>query len=169
MILSRARHGFTIVEIAIVIAILAALVAITAMTFANIQQQARDTERKNDVIMIKNAMEKYKQDNGEYPQPATLVAASLSCAEPNPNECWKNQWIQFLYNSKYLNEVVVPGIKNNYASGTRNHAPDGTSYYGYVIVGTEAYGIYVPLSTGDCKTGVNVSSSWWGAVSACDF
>lgn len=169
MILSRARQGFTIVEIAIVIAILAALVAITAMTFANIQQQARDTERKNEAIMIKNAMEKYKQDNGEYPQPATLNAASLSCAEPAANECWRNQLVQLLYNMKYLDTIPTPDIRNSYSPAT-NTAPDGNSYYAYYTPNADAYAIYVPMNQGDCKTGVNVNVGWWGlAKPICDF
>lgn len=59
--------GFTIVEISIVVIVIVILVAITSATIAANLTRARDTARESDVATIMNALEKYYDQNGEYP------------------------------------------------------------------------------------------------------
>lgn len=61
------QRGFTIVEIAIVVAIIGILAAITLVTFVQVQRQSRDDERNADIVTLKRALEHYYTDNGEYP------------------------------------------------------------------------------------------------------
>ena len=63
----RRLQGFTIVEIAIVVAIIGLLVSLTLVTFTLVQRQARDDKRSADIAVLKKALEHYYTDNNEYP------------------------------------------------------------------------------------------------------
>lgn len=60
-------RGFTVVEIIVVIAIIVLLATVTTVAFTQVQLQARDSERTAHGRIIKSALEKYRQANGEYP------------------------------------------------------------------------------------------------------
>lgn len=60
----KSTSGFTIVELLIVIIVIGVLAAITIMAYSNVQQKARDAERKQDVAVIIKALKQYEVDNG---------------------------------------------------------------------------------------------------------
>ena len=68
----RFHQGFTVVEIATVIFVIAVLALITTMTYNNVQKQSRDTARESAVTVIMTALEKYYDTHGEYPYGDTL-------------------------------------------------------------------------------------------------
>lgn len=51
------KHGFTIVELLIVIVVIAILAAISVVAYNGIQQRARDSQRKSDLAAIAKALE----------------------------------------------------------------------------------------------------------------
>lgn len=59
--------GFTIVELLIVVVVIAILASISLVSYTNIQQRARDSQRKHDIQAIIGALELYHLDHGEYP------------------------------------------------------------------------------------------------------
>jgi len=61
------RHGFTIVELLIVIVVIGILAAITIVAYSGLQTRTRDTIRKNDIAAIAKAVELFKTDNSELP------------------------------------------------------------------------------------------------------
>lgn len=61
------RHGFTIVELLIVIVIIAILAAITIVAFRGVQSRARDSSRTSAVRQIQKSLELYRQQYGRYP------------------------------------------------------------------------------------------------------
>ena len=63
----RLSRGFTIVEIATVIFIIALLAILTLVVFNNVQAQSRDTSRTNDMSILGNMLERYYDKNGSYP------------------------------------------------------------------------------------------------------
>lgn len=67
------KLGFSLVEVVIVITIIGILAAIITVTFDNVRKASRTSERETDIEMISNALEKYYDENGEYPAPAHLV------------------------------------------------------------------------------------------------
>lgn len=71
-----ARHGFTIVELLIVIVVIGILAAITMTAFASVQAKARDSRRLQDIKTIVKALELYKTTNGAYPDEVPTVGAS---------------------------------------------------------------------------------------------
>ena len=61
------KHGFTIVELLIVIVIIAILATISIIGYNGIQKRTRDTTRDAAVTTITKALEMYHIDNGGYP------------------------------------------------------------------------------------------------------
>ena len=74
--LQNRREGFTIIELLIVIVVIGILAGLVLNSFGNIQERARDTERKNDINSIHTALELYYTDNSGYPNVA--AAADLA-------------------------------------------------------------------------------------------
>lgn len=62
------RHGFTIVELLIIIAVIGILATVTLVYYSGAQGRARDTRRKTDIGIIIGYLELYAADHqGQYP------------------------------------------------------------------------------------------------------
>jgi|GEM_PF-491092 len=64
----RAKSGFTLIEILIVIAILALLAISAIFMLSSNLSKARDTKRKADLVRLKTAFEEYYVDHDTYPR-----------------------------------------------------------------------------------------------------
>lgn len=60
------RKGFTIVELLIVIVLIGILASIALLAYGNIQQRARDAQRKSDLASIAKSLQHYRTDNGNF-------------------------------------------------------------------------------------------------------
>lgn len=67
LLIKRNNHGFTIVELLIVIVVIGILAALVLNSFAGVQERARDTERRTDLNSVSTQLEVYYNDNGGYP------------------------------------------------------------------------------------------------------
>jgi prepilin-type N-terminal cleavage/methylation domain-containing protein len=67
--LQRPRHAraFTLIELLVVIAIIAILIGLLFPAFKAVQNQARQTQAKNDLTQIVNAVNAFYTDYGKYP------------------------------------------------------------------------------------------------------
>jgi prepilin-type N-terminal cleavage/methylation domain-containing protein len=74
--------GFTLIELLVVIAIIAILVGLLFPAFRAVQNQARQTQAKNDLTQIVNAVNAYYTDYGKYPLPAG-VTTDTTYGSPN--------------------------------------------------------------------------------------
>ena len=72
--MQKAKNGFTIIEILVVIALIGILTSISVMSYSKIQVEARDSARESKASIITEALEKYFLKNGEYPSCANLAA-----------------------------------------------------------------------------------------------
>jgi prepilin-type N-terminal cleavage/methylation domain-containing protein len=63
--------AFTLIELLVVIAIIAILVGLLFPAFKAVQNQARQTQAKNDLTQIVNAVNAFYTDYGKYPVPST--------------------------------------------------------------------------------------------------
>jgi|GEM_PF-434096 len=85
----KSTNGFTIVELLVVIAIIGILSTIGVLSYLRIQANARDSERSSKTTIVAEALEKYYDQNGEYPgcidmtKTASEVAANLGNLNPN--------------------------------------------------------------------------------------
>ena len=137
----RANSGFTIVEIAVVLAVIGVITAMIAITFNQTQKSARDDRITADITALKRAVVSYYNDNGSYPtcsSPGTCTVQSISSRL-----------------NRYMNSVPTndPSGRNyEYASSTQ---PD-------------QYGLAVFYQSGSqCKTGSKMTMSWWGSLPDC--
>jgi prepilin-type N-terminal cleavage/methylation domain-containing protein len=62
-------RAFTLIELLVVIAIIAILVGLLFPAFKAVQNQARQTQAKNDLTQIVNAVNAFYTDYGKYPLP----------------------------------------------------------------------------------------------------
>jgi len=63
--------AFTLIELLVVIAIIGILVGLLFPAFKAVQNQARNTQAKNDLTQIVNAVNAFYTDYGKYPTSAT--------------------------------------------------------------------------------------------------
>ena len=84
----RNTSGFTIIELLVVIAVVGILSTISLLSFTRYQADSRDTQRSSSATIIAEALEKYYDQNGEYPScntmtnTATVVSSALGGVDP---------------------------------------------------------------------------------------
>ena len=61
------KRAFTLIELLVVIAIIAILIGLLFPAFNAVQNQARQTQAKNDLTQIVNAVNAYYTEYGQYP------------------------------------------------------------------------------------------------------
>jgi len=65
--------AFTLIELLVVIAIIAILIGLLFPAFNAVQNQARQTQAKNDLTQIVNAVNAFYTDYGKYPLPSGIT------------------------------------------------------------------------------------------------
>jgi general secretion pathway protein G len=144
----KRNAGFTIIEIAVVVSVIAIIASIILVSFGQVQKDSRDRERTADIMSLKYALDHYYRDNNEYP--AVCAGDNSGC------------------NVSLLDPQLVPAYIPAIPTD-----PKSTTPYQYVrgVPGTvNSYGILITYETQpSCKAGVNVASGWWGAgVPTCE-
>jgi general secretion pathway protein G len=73
---TRAKHftGFTLIELLIVMAIIATLLSIAVPRYFRALEHARETVLKQDLALVREAIDKYYADLDQYPQNLTDLA-----------------------------------------------------------------------------------------------
>ncbi len=77
--------AFTLIELLVVIAIIAVLIGLLFPAFRAVQNQAKQTQAKNDLTQIVNAVNAYYTDYGKYPLVTADAIISGTTASPNNN------------------------------------------------------------------------------------
>src|SRR5262245_51495804 len=83
--------AFTLIELLVVIAIIAILVGLLFPAFKAVQNQARNTQAKNDLTQIVNAVNAFHTDYGKYPLPASANTTADSCFNWSIGACASQQ------------------------------------------------------------------------------
>ena len=74
--MNRKAHGFTIVELLIVIVVIAILAAISIAAYTNIQNRANDSAVKSDLAQFAKQIQLIYAEKGEYPAGGQNQSAS---------------------------------------------------------------------------------------------
>src|SRR3990172_10027955 len=78
------QRGFTLVELLVVVAIIAILVSVGAVSYSTAQRNARNAQRASDLNKIALALEEFYSDHGFYPSTRN---------GNNPNGRWESAGI----------------------------------------------------------------------------
>jgi general secretion pathway protein G len=122
--LKRAKRGFTLVELMVVMAIIALLLALALPRYFSHLENSRETILKQDLAVMRDAIDKYHGDTGRYPDSLdALVSARYLRALPvDPITERTDTW-----------QIVAPsgdeaGAVYDIRSGAPGNARDGSPY-----------------------------------------
>jgi prepilin-type N-terminal cleavage/methylation domain-containing protein len=79
-------RAFTLIELLVVIAIIAILIGLLFPAFKAVQNQARQTQAKNDLTQIVNAVNAFYTDYGKYPMSQNVDTTFGPGGTPSTNE-----------------------------------------------------------------------------------
>jgi prepilin-type N-terminal cleavage/methylation domain-containing protein len=82
------KRAFTLIEVIVVIAIVAILIGLLFPAFRAVQNQAKQTQAKNDLTQIVNAVNAYYTDYGKYP---LVTSDTIYGPAANPNNTLLNE------------------------------------------------------------------------------
>lgn len=79
------KRGFTLLEVLVVIAIIAIIVAFAVTNFVGARQRARDVRKKSELQQMKSALRLYYNDFNIYPGPASASTNDVNgCGADSP-------------------------------------------------------------------------------------
>jgi len=123
--MKKKSDGFTLIELAIVIVIIAVLAAITIFTYAKVQVNSRDTARSSRATAIGEALEKYYGKYGEYPSCSQMTQSGSQVAS-----------LLGVDQSVLVTPTAPSGTTNSIAGCSNLTAGTGADTYAYVGDGT---------------------------------
>ncbi len=109
--LNKRNHGFTIVELLIVIVVIGILALLVITTYSGIQAKARNSKRQTDVASLQTQLEAFFSQNGYYPSLTDMNTAA---------------WLTT--NMKSLDQTALTDPSNPTQSKTLVTAPVAKSY-----------------------------------------
>ena len=134
--LQNHERAFTLIELLVVIAIIAILIGLLFPAFKAVQNQARQTQAKNDLTQIVNAVNAFYTDYGKYP----LVTADVtygSTTIPNNDLFYTLRAVALganagdVANPRKIVFISPPYVKNDTAGNRRSGvSPTDGNYYG---------------------------------------
>ena len=149
------QNGFTIVELVVVIIVIAILATLGGLAWRTSREDAKNSQQKTDVIRLKNAVDKYYRDNGEYPIP------TVTCATNSADyKVCNNGELATMLVPKYIDEIPKDKNGSNFQFAVQRENPSTQDRYGFrVLVSGTSY----------CKSGKNMLAGWWSSAPECDF
>ncbi len=133
------KHGFTLVELLVVMAILAILATVTLANFRTSQIKARDAQRKHDLRQIVNALEAYFSDHNGYPEASNGKIMACGCQDPGLACGWDDPVGQreFCDGNNTVYMAKVPGDPLSDPNHSYCYQSDGNYFKLYAILENE--------------------------------
>lgn len=123
------QHGFTLIEMIIVIAIMGILVGVAVPVYKMHILHAHETVLKEDLYTMRNAIDQYTQDKGKAPQDLSdVVSAGYLRAIPKDPFTGNNTSWQVVQEDVLESiDQTAPGITDVH-SGSNLTSSEGTAY-----------------------------------------
>lgn len=107
------RNAFTLIELLVVISIIIVLIGIAFPVFQSVQNAAKKTQAKNDLLQILTAVNAYSTEYGKYPVSITDASkdayfGTVAETAPTGSVSYAN------------NDVLIDVLRNNIGTGAQN-------------------------------------------------
>ena len=121
----RRKQGFTLVELLLVLFVVALLASLVTPVVTNSIYRAREATLKEDLNVMRKAIDDYYADNGRHPETlAKLVEKRYLRAIPiDPITERKDSWLEIKEENKGKEQGVV-----DVKSGAEGKSADGVPY-----------------------------------------
>ncbi|RTL51412.1 MAG: prepilin-type N-terminal cleavage/methylation domain-containing protein [Rhodocyclaceae bacterium] len=119
-------HGFTLIELMVVMAIIATLLAIATPRYFNHLDRARDAALRETLAVTRDALDKYHSDTGNYPETLEVLVTKryLRSLPVDPVTDSTATWVLL---PPVGQDAGKSGIYDLHSGATGN-APDGSPY-----------------------------------------
>ena len=125
----RSRHGFTIIELLIVMTVLVVLASMGLVQYRNSVRRAEEAALKENLFRMRDAMDQFYADKNKWPSDlGELVSEGYIREVPvDPITKSKDTWRTETAEPDANNPASAIGIDNVF-SGSEESALDGTKY-----------------------------------------
>jgi general secretion pathway protein G len=119
------RRGFTLIELMVVLAIIATLLAIAAPRYFASLDRAREASLRESLLVMRDAIDKYHGDTGRYPETIDELVSKryLRKLPPDPITDNVTTWIIVMPPAG-----AAPGNVYDIRSGAEGVGADGTPF-----------------------------------------
>lgn len=124
------KKGFTLVEVIVVIVVIVVLVTIAAFGINRYQADGRDAQRTVNTTTIADSLEKYYDENGEYPSCAQLTAPASAVSS-------KTGALAGIDSSALITPKAASGTTNSIQCSDLASTADG-DYFAYIGDGSDS-------------------------------
>lgn len=149
-------QGFTLVEVVIVVAVMGILAGIVTVSYNQVQKGARDDKRNTTAAIIADALEKYYQQNGEYPSVRSLVNSySSNTAEAVSTKLDIPQDSLRFPNTPSSARTALStsyGLSNDYIRYSASRPSNDTSCQSNISGGCDTFTLTYRLESGSTET-----------------
>tara|TARA_B110000014_G_scaffold257293_1_gene241670 strand:+ start:7829 stop:8260 length:432 start_codon:yes stop_codon:yes gene_type:complete len=114
-ILNKFEHGFSLIEILVVLMIIGLLTSLVAVNVMPSQERARIEKAKADIVILENALEMYKLEQYTYPSEDQGLSFLVSSSQDKTNNS-SRRYIKRLPDDPWGNpyQYKIPGENGDY-------------------------------------------------------
>jgi general secretion pathway protein G len=125
---NRARQGYTLVELMIVVSIVGILVTLAIPTFQHSVLKAKEAALKQNLFTLRGVIDQYYADKGNYPSSLEQLVEDKYLREIPVDPFTKSSttW-QEIFEDQEVDEDTLAGVYD-VKSGSDQMARDGTLY-----------------------------------------
>lgn len=126
---TQQKDGFTLIELVIVMAIIAILASIAIPNFVSSIRSAKEAVLKEDLHVMRNAIDSYTMDKGKAPQSLDdlVQAGYLKSIPVDPMTESSDTWVTSTDDTLESVDQSEPGI-NDVHSGSQETGTNGQMY-----------------------------------------
>lgn len=124
--MERNSKGFTLIELLVVLAILATLLTIAVPRYFGSVDRAKEASLKQNLLVMRDAIDKYHADHGAYPASLELLAQNryIRSVPEDPMTQSRETWVLI----KPAGEDEESRLIYDIRSGAQGASRDGTAY-----------------------------------------